>query len=865
MSFVVNEEVLNKELNPMQVQAALKTDGAMLILAGAGSGKTRTVTYKIAHLISEKQVDPRRILAVTFTNKAAREMQNRIQKILGARVNLEWMGTFHSVCVRILRLCLSKAPITNALGWSLNSNFTIYDDDDQKKIVRDILKEKLGEAFEASEVKKVRNAISRFKNTVYKEILPDGVVRLVLQTPEMVQAQAKYKDQELLASYYQSYQTKLMESNAMDFDDLLLKTVELFQNLPQIAKQFAYRFEYIFVDEYQDTNDVQYELLKLLTNENKNVTVVGDDDQSIYGWRGANIEIIRNFHNDYSPVQIIKLEQNYRSTSNIVKGAGSVIAHNERPPEMKKEVFSKEEAGDPILVTHVTDDRSEAEKIADRIAKAGKAFYAETAVFYRTNAQSRVLEKALNDRRIPNVIFGGTRFWDRKEIKDILAYLRLVANSKDDAALFRILNVPPRQIGKTTAEFLQETAAIQDVSVWDIIEQSTETLGRAATKIAVFRDLILKIRAEIATGEVPLPIIVEHIISEIHYKEFLEKEDETTAEDKKGNLDELINAIREFDEEHPDATLESFLQDISLLTDADKKVEQASERVTLMTIHMAKGLEFHSVHIGGCDENVFPLVRSSLTISEKELKEQLEEERRLFYVGCTRAKKKLFLYHSASRFLQGNLQQLEPSRFLEELDPSVTEVHDEKTNLGDVQLFDDFSTDDFNQMPFRKKNFQNAFRFGNSSARGMLNSSARSVSGSSRGTSNSSREALNTSRGMTNFSRSMSSTSRNMSSSSYSRFSNKTSARFGKSERIVYNNGPKVAQVKSASSGPRIVYDEYSENPLQPGVRVRHAKHGIGIILRTYGQGENARSEVRFGDGTVRTLILKFAGLEIIG
>lgn len=806
MSNVVDAEVLKRELNEKQAEAAVNTEGAMLILAGAGSGKTRTITYKLAHLVSEKQVDPRHILAVTFTNKAAREMKERIQKILGAKVNLEWMGTFHSVCVKILRLCLSKAQITATLGWSLNAHFVIYDDDDQKRIIRDILKADLGESFEPSEIKKVRGIISKYKNSVYKELLPDGSTKLVLQTPEQVKLRANFKDEERYALYYEAYQKKLMESNAMDFDDLLLKTVDLLQKLPMIAAQFANRFEYVFVDEYQDTNDVQYELLKLLTSENPNITVVGDDDQSIYGWRGANIEIIRHFHKDFSPVQIVKLEQNYRSTSNIVRGAGSVIMHNNRPEEMKKNVFSEEEAGDPIIVTNLDDDRAEAEQIAQRIMSAGISDYANTAVFYRTNAQSRVLEKALNDRRIPNVIFGGTRFWDRKEIKDILAYLRLIVNPRDDAAFFRVINQPPRQIGKTTIERIQECAKVNDISAWNVIESQSEILGRGMASVKSFHQLILKFRSELESGEVPLPILVEHIIAGIYYKEFLERDDESTAEERKANLDELVNAVREFDEENPSATMESFLQDISLLTDADKKEEDTKNRVTLMTIHMAKGLEFKNVHIAGCDEGVFPLLRSSLLLSPSEQLKLMEEERRLFYVGCTRAMKKLYLYHTNQRFMMGSIQPFGSSRFLKEIDPEVVEVRDQISSIRDVKLFESDGV--------RIKTVTSSSPF---SSTGNIRRS----------------------------------------------FTYERPARRPQPNPILKKSVSQTTQ--STPSGPRVVYDEYSDNPLHPGVRVRHARFGQGSVLKIYGKGENTRAEVRFSDGTVRTLVLKFASLEIIG
>ena len=452
MANIVDGAVLDRELNPEQAAAAKKIDGPMLILAGAGSGKTRCITYKIAHLVSQHGVEADRILAVTFTNKAAREMKSRIQKLLDCNMNFSWMGTFHSVCLRLLKLCLSKESVVAAMGgqW-YDGNFSIYDDDDQKRILKEILKEDLGDNFEASEVKKLHAAISKYKNTILNK---GGFAQL--QTPDIALEMATFADEEKRAKYYAEYQKRLKESNAMDFDDLLFNTVYMLQKLPKLADQLAQRFRYVVVDEYQDTNDVQYELLKLLINEQKNVTVVGDDDQSIYGWRGANIKIIRNFHRDFAPVTIVKLERNYRSTANIVKGAGSVIAHNIRPQEMQKNVFSKEDAGELIHVRHFMDDRGEASAIADTIAKAGPDFYAKTAVFYRTNAQSRALEKALNDRRIPSVIFGGMRFWDRKEIKDVLAYLRLLANEKDDAAYLRVINTPPRAIGKTTVENILE-------------------------------------------------------------------------------------------------------------------------------------------------------------------------------------------------------------------------------------------------------------------------------------------------------------------------------------------------------------------------------------------------------------------------
>ena len=813
MANVVDGAVLDRELNPEQAAAAKKIDGPMLILAGAGSGKTRAITYKIAHLISYHNVEANRVLAVTFTNKAAREMKERIQKLLGCYVPFNWMGTFHSVCLKLLKLCLGRDAAVKAMGsqW-YDSNFSIYDDDDQKRVLKEILKEDLGDSYDAAEVKKVHGAISRYKNTVLYEYDTPR-----LQTPEIALQRAEFADEEKRARYYAEYQKRLKESNAMDFDDLLFNTVLLLQNAPELVKQLKNQFQFVVVDEYQDTNDVQYELLKLLINEDKNVTVVGDDDQSIYGWRGANIRIIRNFHRDFAPVTIVKLERNYRSTSNIVKGAGSVIAHNIRLAEMEKKVFSKEEAGDPIRVRHMMDDRSEAQQIAETILKAGSDFYSKTAIFYRTNAQSRVIEKALNDSRIPSVIFGGTRFWDRKEIKDILSYLRLLANEKDDAAHLRVINTPPRSIGKTSVETVLSRVRNGEGNFWQMLVAEANGTGRAAPKLKGFTDLIQGWKDLLAAGETPLPILAERIIADTGYKDFLRKDDELTADERIANIDEMVNAIREFDEEHPGANLDDFLQDISLLTDGDKKVDTSKGVVTLMTIHMAKGLEFNTVHIAGCDEEIFPLVRGSAFMSGKEANEQMEEERRLFYVGCTRAEKKLYLYHAERRFFQGTIRPFAPSRFLKELDPSVVE-------------------------------FTPCIDFGGG-APGQIRYNSAPV-------------------GMFRKPSSFGSSGYGRSSGGFNRPASVPASIRKNDQRIVYRNPIKVSPpVKPAApSGPRIVYDEYSENPFHPGARVRHTKYGLGTIVKCYGTGDNARVDVRFnGDNTIRTIILKYAALQIVG
>jgi len=644
----ITPEILQRELSLVQYEAALAVEGPMLILAGAGSGKTRTIAYKIAHLISYHNVEARRIAAVTFTNKAAKEMKERIAKILEyPHIRLDWMGTFHSLSVKILRVCLENSNVTEALRWKYTKNFSIYDDDDQKKLLKLIAVPKEGDLANAARIKKIAGTISYWKNR--------GV------SPEEAQAESIFEDQKILANYYDEYQIQLMNSNAMDFDDLLLRAADILRKVPSVAEQFSEHFRYIFVDEYQDTNDAQYILLKLLlSNSNRNITVVGDDDQSIYGWRGANLSIIRNFHRDFAPVKIVKLEENYRSSSNIVKAAGSVIANNKRPKEMEKKVFSNQEKGSLIHIKQVADDYTEANSLATKIFSLGVENYSKTAVFYRNNAQSRLIEAGLNKLRIPNIIIGGTRFWDRMEVKDILAYMHLLVNPKDNGALLRIINVPPRGLGKKTIETLQQNAEESGTSLWDALP-SVPKLESFAKMINVF----LQEPCE------SIVFLTKKIIEVTKYNEYLEKDDPATADDRKANLDEMLRGIEDFCEENPGATLELFLQDISLLTSADRKNESSANFVTLMTLHSAKGLEFDSVHIAGCDEGILPSKAYDAEYTAEEKREKLEEERRLFYVGLTRAKKHLFLYTSQARFWRGEHKSFSPTSFIEEMDAST--------------------------------------------------------------------------------------------------------------------------------------------------------------------------------------------------
>jgi len=643
----ITSDILKQELNPFQYEAAASVDGPMLILAGAGSGKTRTIAYKIAHLISYHNIEARRIAAVTFTNKAAKEMKERIARILEyPYIRLDWMGTFHSLSVKILRICLENPAVVNALKWKYTKSFSIYDSDDQKKTLKLIVVPVEGDLADAKRIKKITYAISSWKNQSI--------------SPEEAFAQSVYEDQRVFANYYREYQEHLMQANAMDFDDLLLRAIDVLKNIPEIAAQFSEHLQYVFVDEYQDTNNAQYILLKLLlSNSNRNITVVGDDDQSIYGWRGANLNIIRSFHRDFAPVKIVKLEENYRSTANIVKAAGSVIANNKRPKEMEKSVFSNQEKGSLINIKQVMDDETEALGIANKISSMGEQNYLQTAIFYRNNAQSRLIESALNKYRIPNIIIGGARFWDRMEIKDILAYMRLLVNPQDNAALLRIINVPARGLGKKTIEALQQNADSNGISLWEAVP--------SIPKLEAFERLI----KNLLQPHESIVFLTKKIIESTKYAEYLAKDDPDKADERKANLDEMLRGVEDFCEENPDATLESFLQDISLLTSADRKNESASNFVTLMTLHSAKGLEFDIVHIAGCDDGILPSRAFEIDFSAEEKREKLEEERRLFYVGLTRAKKNLFLYTCQSRFWHGERKSFSPTGFIEEMDSST--------------------------------------------------------------------------------------------------------------------------------------------------------------------------------------------------
>ena len=638
----VHPEAYLAELNPPQREAVLHTEGPLLILAGAGSGKTRVIIYRIAYLIGGLQIRPWNILAVTFTNKAADEMRGRVAQLLGAEGLNVWVGTFHATCVKILR--------KNAAQLGLRSSFLIYDEADQLALLRECLKG-LDLSERVIHPRVAQNRISRAKND--------------LLTPAEFAAQAADYLEERVSRVYYRYQAELQRSGALDFDDLLVEAVRLFLERPMVLGYYQDLWRYIMVDEYQDTNHAQYRLIRLLAERHQNLAVVGDDDQSIYRWRGADLGNILEFERDYPYCKTVRLEQNYRSTQRILETASSVIAHNRG--RKAKHLWTENEEGDPVGFCQARDEEDEATFVVEtirRLAIAEGWSFDDFAVFYRVNAQSRVLEDACRRVMTPYIIVGGLRFYERKEIKDLLAYLRLIANPADSVSLLRAVNVPTRGIGKTTLEKLSRFASGKGLSLWEACrEMVKENLlpARQAKAIQEFQALIERCAVKLPGNSVPE--VVNDLLQETGYLEALQREATPESLSRLENLRELISAAQDFVERSEDKSLEAFLDMVALLTDVDEGMKDARGKVTLMTLHMAKGLEFPVVFITGMEEGVFPHGRAYTD------PEELEEERRLCYVGVTRAKKRLFLTAAVQRRLYGGESFNLPSRFLEEISP----------------------------------------------------------------------------------------------------------------------------------------------------------------------------------------------------
>ena len=791
------------QLNEVQREAVINTEGAVMIIAGAGSGKTRVLTYRIAHLI-EKGIDPFNILSLTFTNKAAREMKERIAKVVGNEAQNLWMGTFHSVFARILRSEAEK------IGYP--KNFTIYDTDDSKGLIRDILKEQnLDDKVYKPSL--VLNRISSAKNNLFN--WKDYQDNSELTSDDNASGKPK------LGQIFELYAKRCFKAGAMDFDDILFNTYKLFQLHTDVLYKYQVKFKYVMVDEFQDTNFAQYIIVKRLAAQHENVCVVGDDAQSIYAFRGANIQNILNFEKDYPELKTFKLEQNYRSTKMIVQAANSVITHNRN--QLKKEVWTDNSNGEKIRVLRALSDNEEGNQVAQCIFqdKMTKQLYnKDFAILYRTNAQSRSMEEALRRININYRVFGGTSFYNRKEIKDLLAYFRLSINPNDEEALKRIINYPVRGIGKTTIDKLVVIADQENTSIWNIISNVNEfKLGVSSGIQAKLSEFATMIRSfQIMMPNHHAYELASHIAGASGLMHDLYNDKTPEGVGHYENVQELLNGIKEFSDngvaliESPSAeqslpplrTLDLYMQDIALLTDADNEKDNDNDKVSLMTIHSAKGLEFKNVFIVGLEENLFP---SQLSINSRT---ELEEERRLFYVAITRAEKQLTISYAATRYRWGNLVNCEPSRFLEEVDASCLEMPIVKKAK---------EIDEYDQ------------RGWNSFGGGSKSSSSKPSSGTS------------SFKGYRKPATSSSSTSSSPTPTIPAGFKKPSQAR------------PTQSNSDFQAADPSLI---------QLGMDVEHQRFGIGKVISIEGRSPDNKATILFEGEGQKQLLLKFAKLKII-
>ena len=765
-------------LNPSQLKAVEQTKGPVMVIAGAGSGKTRVLTYRIVHLLKQG-VDAFNILSLTFTNKAAKEMKERIEKIVGLEAKNIWMGTFHSVFAKILRFEADK------IGYP--SNFTIYDSDDSKALLRRIIKE-MNLDTDIYKVNIVQSRISSFKNNLI-------TVKAYNNNAELkTQDDAAHRPQ--MGVLYEKYVKECFKSAAMDFDDLLLKTNELLFRHPDVLHKYQHRFHYVLVDEYQDTNHSQYLIVKALASLNENICVVGDDAQSIYSFRGANIRNILNFRKDYSDAKVIKLEQNYRSTQNIVNAANSVISNNK--DQLDKKVWTSNPLGEAIKVNRATTDSEEAISVASNIQDTKfreQALSQDFAILYRTNAQSRTMEEALRKRNIPYRIYGGLSFYQRKEIKDMMAYFRMASNLRDEEALRRVINYPKRGIGNSSIDRMTLAAGEQEKSLWAIVANvKNDAVGLnsgSATKVDNFATLIKSFQLMVA--EKDAFEVASYIAKQSGILREMQVDKTPEGISKFENLQELLNGIQDFvnqenekPEEERNTSLSFYLEDIALLTDAEKADEDDGDHVSLMTIHQSKGLEFPYVYVVGLEENLFP---SQMSLTARI---DLEEERRLFYVALTRAEKRATLSYALTRYRWGNLIDCEPSRFIEEINEKYLDM-----------------------------NFLN------------VKSSARSS-------------------GARNFG---------------SNYKTKVPSRYNTSKKKEAPNqesAPRFVPKNLKKINPNVQARNYKEQSYSTGMKVEHERFGMGVISKLEGSGANKKISVNFTDVGEKTLLAKFAKLNIL-
>ena len=630
-------------LNREQKEAVLHTEGPLLLLAGAGSGKTRVLTHRISYLIDEMGVNPWNILAITFTNKAAEEMRERVDNIVGFGADQVWVATFHATCVRILRRYIDR------LGY--DNNFTIYDTDDQKSVMKDVCK-------------RLEIDTKQMKERVFMSAISSAKDELISPLEYELQSMGDYKKKKI-ASVYKEYQAVLKKNNALDFDDILVKTVELFKANPEILEQYQNRFRYIMVDEYQDTNTAQFELIRLLAAKYRNLCVVGDDDQSIYKFRGANIRNILDYEKVYPDAKVIKLEQNYRSTQNILDAANAVISNNIGRKD--KSLWTEKDGGAKVHYRPFDNAFEEAEFVAYDIAskvRNGQCGYGDCAILYRTNAQSRLLEERFVLAGLPYNVIGGTNFYARQEIKDVLAYLKTIDNGRDDLAVKRILNVPKRGIGAASISKVQEYAEMKEISFYEALREGDQisSLGKAYAKIEPFVSMIQTFRAK--AEYYGIEDMVRDVVEIVGYKDYLRSlnEDDEKTQERIDNVEELFSKAVAYEQTHDEPTLSEFLEEIALVSDVDS-MEDKNDRIRLMTLHSAKGLEFPYVYLTGMEDGLFPSYMS-ITADDKT---EIEEERRLAYVGITRAMEELTLTYAQARMIRGETQYNAVSRFVREI------------------------------------------------------------------------------------------------------------------------------------------------------------------------------------------------------
>lgn len=809
-------------LNPQQKEAVEHFKGPLLILAGAGSGKTRVLTHRIAYLIDHYDVNPYRILALTFTNKAAGEMRERVDQIVGFGAENIWVSTFHSTCVRILRRYIE------VLGYK--RSFTIYDADDQRALMREIIK------YLDLDPKK-------YKERAFLNVISNAKDELI--GPEDYAARAQGDGmREIYARAYQEYEKRLHDANALDFDDLICKTIQMFQENRDILSYYQNRFRYILVDEYQDTNTAQFKLISLLASTpsddggvEHNLCVVGDDDQSIYKFRGANIMNILNFEQEYPDTRVIRLEENYRSTQNILDAANAVIHNNTKRKE--KALWTRKDKGDSIYYSQFENEYEEAESVSSAIAHAvsnGKADYKDFAILYRTNAQSRVFEEKLINYNIPYRIVGAVNFYQRKEIKDILAYLRTIENGMDDISAKRIINVPKRGIGLTTIDRVSNYAIIHGTSFYSALQdyEYIENIGRSAAKLGSFVGLIESFRTNLEDPDYSIEQLIRDVVEQSGYEAMLAEDDSEESQARLENIEELINKAASYEEDHEEegATLGGFLEEVALVADIDN-VDDSTDIVLLMTLHSAKGLEFPYVYLVGMEDGIFPGAMAVYGEDPDQAAEEMEEERRLCYVGITRAMKKLSLSCARSRFRNGEHQFNRPSRFISEIPRYLLHAGSNSSTA---------SSGGVSAAEFLKHQPGGSFSFGagtGSSSTRRSGSARSNTGGYGTGTWNPAMEQRTKQAGH----------ARGKSGLDLLAGNPMISKGFGGSY--------KTPSAKSSSAAGNSQTLSYSE-----GDRVRHMRFGEGSVQKITPSGADFEVTVAFDNGNTRKMLSSFAKLK---